>query len=71
MLRLCGESSRSYPGRSARHAVSAAMGAGLRTISKGMEKPPNPKGILAARYPGMVDVTGQKSAEAIATECLM
>ena len=47
------------------------MGAGLRTISKAMEKPPDPKGILAARYPEMVNVTGQKSAEAIVAECLM
>ena len=42
MARLRRESSRSYLGRSARHAAGAVMGVGLRPSPKGLDQPPNP-----------------------------
>jgi hypothetical protein len=48
MPRLCSESSRPYPGRSARNAVSPAMGAGLRPRPKDLDWPPDPKAERAA-----------------------
>ena len=53
MRRLCTESSCSYSGRSARHAVCAATGVGLRPISKGMELPPNPTVAVVATGAGL------------------
>jgi hypothetical protein len=53
MRRLCTDSSCPYPGRSAPHAVCAAMGVGQRPISKGMERPPNPKVAVVARGAGL------------------
>jgi hypothetical protein len=70
MLRLCSESSCSYPGRSVQHAAIIAMGVGLRAISKGVELPPNPKVMKAALYGATHRVIGQKSAEAIVAQCL-
>ena len=53
MRRLCTDSSCSYSGRSARHAVCAAKGVGLRAILKGMELPPNPKVAVVATGAGL------------------
>jgi len=62
---LCSESSRPYPGRSARNAVSPAMGAGLRPRPKGLDWPPDLKAERAAPLGAIPKVIGQKSAEAI------
>ena len=64
MTRLCRESSRSYPGRSASHA-ERAVGAGLRTIPKGVESPPAPKAPISAFRTETPGGRKQKSAEAI------
>jgi len=69
MPRLCSDSSRPYPGRSARAAVAVAMGVGLRPIVKAMELPPNPKAADTAQCPATGIVIGQKSAEAIVAQC--
>ena len=69
MPRLCSDSSRPYPGRSARAAVSVVRGAGLRPIVKAMEAPPNPKATGTAQYLATGIVIGQKSAEAIVAQC--
>ena len=53
MRRLCTDSSCSYSGRSARHAVRAATGVGLRPTSKGVESPPNPKVAVVAMGAGL------------------
>jgi len=53
MRRLCTESSCSYSGRSAWHAVRAAKGVGLRPTSKGVDWPPNPKVAELARGAGL------------------
>jgi hypothetical protein len=53
MRRLCTESSCPYSGRSARQAVCAAMGVGLRATSKEGEWPPNPKGAVVAMGAGL------------------
>jgi len=53
MRRLCTDSSCSYSGRSARHAVRAATGVGLRPTSKGVELPPNPKVAVVAMGAGL------------------
>ncbi len=53
MRRLCTESSCSYSGRSAQHAVCAATGVGLRAILKGMELPPNPTVAVVAMGAGL------------------
>ena len=42
-----------------------ATGSGLRPTSKGVEKPPVPKAVLAARRTATLGGMGQKSAEAI------
>jgi len=77
MLRLCSESSRSYtpqggtelsPGRSARYAVKAATGAGLRPRPKDLEQPPDPTVIVAALLGAIPEAIGQKSAEAIVAQ---
>ena len=65
MLRLYGDSSRSYPGRPVSFAVSMTTGAGLRPIPKGMEKPPDPTVVEAARLGVTHGVRVQESAEAI------
>jgi hypothetical protein len=65
MPRLCSNSSRPYPGRSARDAVGPAMGAGLRPRPKGLDWPPDPKAEWAAPLGAISKVIGQKSAEAI------
>ncbi len=65
MTRLRSESSRSYLGRSARHAAGVVMGVGLRPISKGLDQPPNPTAAQAARHGVTRVVIGQKSAEGI------
>ena len=70
MPRLCSESSRPYPGRSARNAVSPAMGAGLRPRPKDLEWPPDPKAKRAAPLGAIPEVIGQKSAEAIVAQRL-
>jgi len=66
MRRLCIDSSRSYPGRSARLAVAA--GHGSRTEGHG-ERRGTPTGpyrpLRTARKAATPGVTGQKSAEAI------
>ncbi len=46
-------------------AVWRAKGVGLRSISKGMEQPPNPTVIPVSAAVGNVSRVGQKSAEAI------
>jgi hypothetical protein len=43
MPRLCSDSSRPYPGRSAPKAVPVATGVGLRPTAKAVELPPKPK----------------------------
>ena len=53
MARLCSESSRSYPGRSAPQAACAARGVGLRPRSKGREVPPNPTVAVIATGAGL------------------
>jgi hypothetical protein len=53
MRRLCTEGSRSYPGRSALHAVRAAMGVELRASPKGLELPSNPKVAVVAMGAGL------------------
>ena len=68
MPRLCSESSRPYPGRSARAAVSVAMGAGLRPTVKAVELPPNPNATDTAQGLATGIVIGQKSAEAIVAQ---
>ena len=65
MARLCSYSSRPYPERSARDAVSDAMGVGLRPTVKAAEPAPNPKASGTAQYLATGVVIGQKSAEAI------
>jgi hypothetical protein len=70
MPRLCSESSRPYPGRSARNAVSPAMGAGLRPRPKDLDWPPDPKAERAAPLGAIPEVIGQKSAEAIVAQRL-
>jgi len=45
------------------------MGVGLRTISKGVEVPPNPTAIKAAHHVVTHGVSGQKSAEVIVAQC--
>ena len=60
MLRLCSESSRPYPGRSARYAAKAATGAGLRPRPKDLEQPPDPTAILAALLGAIPEVIGQE-----------
>ena len=68
MPRLCSESSRPYPGRSARNAVSPAMGAGLRPRPKDLDRLPDPKAERAAPPRAISEVIGQKSAEAIVAQ---
>ena len=70
MARLCSDSSRPYPGRSARYAAKAATGAGLRPRPKDLEQPPDPTAILAALLGAIPEAVGQKSAEAIVAQCL-
>ena len=53
MRRLCTDSSCSYSGRSAPHAICAAMGVELRAILKGMESPPNPTAAVVAMGAGL------------------
>ena len=70
MPRLCSDSSRSYPGRSAPNAVGPAMGVGLRPRPKDLDKPPDPKAERAATLGAIPKVSGQKSAEAIVAQRL-
>jgi hypothetical protein len=70
MLRLCSDSSRPYPGRSARNAAKAATGAGLRPRPKDLEQPPDPTSILAALLGAIPAAIGQKSAAAIVAQRL-
>jgi hypothetical protein len=70
MPRLCSNSSRPYPGRSARNAVGPAMGAGLRPRPKDLDWPPDPKAERAAPLGAIPEVIGQKSAEAIVAQRL-
>ena len=70
MPRLCSDSSRPYPGRSAGVAVSVAMGVGLRPTVKAVEQPPNPKATDTAQCLATGIVIGQKSAEAIVAQRL-
>jgi hypothetical protein len=65
MRRLCAESSRSYPGRSASQAARVSMEVELRARSKGLELPPDPTVTRAARWAATSSVMRQKSAEAI------
>jgi len=67
---LCSDSTRPYPGRSARPAVSVAMGVGLRPTVKAVESPPTPKATGTAQYLATGIVIGQKSAEAIVAQRL-
>jgi hypothetical protein len=69
MPRLCSNSSRPYPGRSARNAVGPAMGAGLRPRPKDLDKPPDPKAEWTVPLGVIPAVIGQKSAEAIVAQC--
>ena len=59
MLRLCSESSRSYPGRSVRLAAGQATGAGLRPRLKGLELPPDPTALPTAPTGAIPEVIGQ------------
>ena len=53
MRRLRTDSSCSYSGRSARHAVREATGVGLRPTSKGAGSPPNPTVAVVAMGAGL------------------
>lgn len=68
MLRLCSNSSRPYPGRSAQYAAKAVTGAGLRPRPKDLEQPPDPTAILAALLGAIPEVIRQKSAAAIVAQ---
>ncbi len=63
MLRLCSESSRPYPGRSA--PTCGLHDYGSRTedqLERAVTEPPDPKVMQAAHHTAMYGVTGQKSA---------
>jgi hypothetical protein len=70
MPRLCSDSSRPYPGRSARNAVCPAMGAGLRPRPKDLDWPPDPKAEQTAPLGAIPGEMRQKSAEAIVAQRL-
>jgi len=68
MPRLCSDSSRPYPGRSARNAAGPAKGAGLRPRPKDLDWPPDPKAERTAPLGAISEVIEQKSAEAIVAQ---
>ena len=81
MRRLCTDSSCSYSGRSARQAVCAAMGVGLRPTSKGVDRPPNRKDAVEATGAGLrpiakaletpPDPTATRTARTAVTRCVI
>ncbi len=68
MTRLCGDSSRSYPGRAVSQAVRVATGAELRARPKGLELPSDPTVTRTARLAATLGVMGQKSADGIVAQ---
>jgi len=63
MPRLCSDSSRPYPGRSARDAADRAMGVGLRPRPKDLDWPPDPKAGRTAPLGAIPAVIGQSRAQ--------